>query len=171
MSSPTRGLPGSCGEHALQEEQGTIARARTFYDRQVLRHLYAKMREFIARQEMVFISNSDGAGECDCSFRAGPGGFVHVIDERSLAYPEYRGNGVMASMGSITENAHIGLLFIDFFNDIIGLHVNGEAALVDNDDVLRRPDLPAAVREAGAARKRRRGVHPLLEAHPLVGET
>jgi uncharacterized protein len=149
-------LPGSCGEHALQEEQGTTARARTFYDRQVLRHLNTKMREFIARQEMVFVSTSDGAGECDCSFRAGPEGFVHVIDERSLAYPEYRGNGVMASMGNITENAHIGLLFVDFFNDIIGLHVNGDAVLVDNDDVLQHPDLPETMREACIARNGRR---------------
>lgn len=149
-------LPGSCGEHVLQERYATTQRARTFYDRQVLDHLNTRMREFIARQEMVFVSTSDAAGECDCSFRAGPGGFVQVIGERTLAYPEYRGNGVMASLGNITDNAHIGLLFVDFFNDIIGLHVNGEAALVENDEVLARPDLPSAMREAGEARNGRR---------------
>jgi predicted pyridoxine 5'-phosphate oxidase superfamily flavin-nucleotide-binding protein len=149
-------LPGSCGEHTLQEQRGTADRARSFYDRQVLRHLNTRMREFITRQEMVFVSTSDAAGECDCSFRAGPGGFVQVIDEQTLTYPEYRGNGVMASMGNITENAHIGLLFIDFFNDIIGLHVNGLANLLDNDEVLTRPDLPPTIREAGVARNGRR---------------
>ena len=156
VSIDIHALPGSRGEHRLQERSATTERARSFYGRQVLDHLNVKMREFITRQEMVFVSTSDATGECDCSFRAGPGGFVQVIDERSLAYPEYRGNGVMASMGNITENGHIGLLFIDFFADIIGLHVNGRAALVENDDVLARPDVPPTMHEAGSARNGRR---------------
>ncbi|HSK90336.1 MAG TPA: pyridoxamine 5'-phosphate oxidase family protein [Euzebyales bacterium] len=149
-------LVGSCGEHMLQERYGTTERARSFYDRQVLDHLNPAMREFVTRQEMVFVATSDGAGECDCSFRAGPAGFVHVIDERSLAYPEYRGNGVMASLGNVTDNAHVGLLFVDFFDDIIGLHVNGGAEVIENDEVLVRSDLPASMREAGVARGGRR---------------
>jgi predicted pyridoxine 5'-phosphate oxidase superfamily flavin-nucleotide-binding protein len=149
-------LPGSCGEHELQERYATSDRARSFYGRQVLDHLNVKMREFITRQEMVFVSTSDAAGECDCSFRAGLAGFVHVIDDRSLAYPEYRGNGVMASLGNITENGHIGLLFIDFFHDIIGLHVNGRAVMVENEAVLARPDVPSAMHEASMAGNGRR---------------
>jgi predicted pyridoxine 5'-phosphate oxidase superfamily flavin-nucleotide-binding protein len=156
VSIDINALPGSRGEHQLQERSATTERARSFYGRQVLDHLNVKMREFITRQEMVFVSTSDATGECDCSFRAGPGGFVQVIDDRSLAYPEYRGNGVMASMGNITENGHVGLLFIDFFADIIGLHVNGRATLVENDEVLARPDVPAAMHEAGSARNGRR---------------
>ena len=138
---------GSCGEHFLQERYGTAERARSFYARQVLDHLNEPMRGFIARQEMVFVSTSDGAGECDCTFRAGEPGFVQVVDERTLAYPEYRGNGVMASLGNIIENAHVGLLFIDFFEDIIGLHVNGSATVVENHALLGR-DLPPAMRGA-----------------------
>jgi predicted pyridoxine 5'-phosphate oxidase superfamily flavin-nucleotide-binding protein len=148
--------PGSCGEHELQERFGTAGRAASFYDRQVIDHLNPRMRQFIARQEMMFVSTSDGNGECDCTFRAGLPGFVHVIDERCLAYPEYRGNGVMASLGNITENGHIGLLFIDFFTDIIGLHVNGRAALVDNAEIAAMRDLPAALREAEQVRRGRR---------------
>ncbi|MBW3605689.1 MAG: pyridoxamine 5'-phosphate oxidase family protein [Actinobacteria bacterium] len=139
-------MPGSCGEHTLQEQHGTTDRARSFYDRQVIDHLNPAMRQFVARQEMMFVSTSDADGECDCTFRAGLPGFVHVIDEQCLAYPEYRGNGVMASLGNLSENGHIGLLFVDFFTDIIGLHVNGRAAVVENDEVLRMPDLPASMR-------------------------
>jgi hypothetical protein len=89
------------------------------------------MREFVERQEMFFLASSDGGGACDGTFRAGPAGFVQVVDERRLTWAEYRGNGVMASLGNITENPHVGLLFIDFFRDVIGLHVNG---LADTDD-------------------------------------
>ena len=48
-------------------------------------------------------SRSDGSGECDCSFRAGPPGFIRVLDDRTIDYPDYRGNGVMASLGNMLE--------------------------------------------------------------------
>jgi len=92
-------LPGSKGEHQAQEAFGTTRRALTFYNKQMLVYLNPLMREFIARQEMVFIATADAQGACDCSFRAGLPGFVHVLDDTTLAYPEYRGNGVMASVG------------------------------------------------------------------------
>jgi uncharacterized protein len=122
---------------------GTQDRARRFYEDQVLDHLNAAMRAFVARQEMAFVATADERGECDCSFRAGPPGFLAVLDERTLAYPEYRGNGVMASLGNIRENAHIGILLIDFFTDIIGLHVNGNARVVADARMRRaHPGLP-----------------------------
>jgi hypothetical protein len=61
-----------------------------------------------------------------------------VLDDRTLAYPEYRGNGVMASLGNLDENPHIGLLMIDFMEDLIGLHVNGRAHVLDNDSFAAR---------------------------------
>lgn len=125
------GRPGSAGEHLLQETCGTSDRARRFYDQQMADSINDRMREFIGRMEMAFISTADSRGECDVSFRAGPPGFVTVLDERTVAWPEYRGNGVMASAGNITENPHVGLLFVDFVDDLIGLHVNGAAELMD----------------------------------------
>lgn len=125
--------PGSAGEHLLQARCGTKERADKFYDEQVLHHLNESMRGFIGEQEMVFVATSDSYGECDCTLRAGPPGFVRVVDERTLAYPEYRGNGVMASLGNIFENAQVGLLFVDFHTYRIGLHVNGRAKIAEND--------------------------------------
>jgi uncharacterized protein len=122
--------PGSRGEHVLQDWYGTRDRASRFYDRQVSDELTPKMVEFIGRMEMAFIATSDAGGECDCSFRAGTAGFLRVLDERTIAYPEFRGNGVMASLGNILENPHIGILMVDFTRDLIGLHVNGSAEIV-----------------------------------------
>lgn len=138
-------MPGSIGEHLLQERYGTAPRARGFYNHQMLDHVNDRMREFLARMEMVFIATADAAGEADCSFRAGPPGFVTPLDERTLVYPEYRGNGVMGSLGNIVENGHIGLLFLDFSGDRVGLHVNGRAAVLDNDELLALGSLPDAV--------------------------
>src|SRR5712691_2129672 len=82
-------LPGSTGEHQAQEQFDTTRRALTFYNKQMLNALNPLMREFILRQEMVFIATADAYGACDCSFRAGLPGFVHVLDDTTLAYPEY----------------------------------------------------------------------------------
>jgi hypothetical protein len=85
--------PGSRGEHDLQRRYGAQERARRFYEQQVLDRLNERMVQFIGCQEMVWIATADGHGECDCSFRAGPPGFVQVLDDRTVRYPEYRGNG------------------------------------------------------------------------------
>lgn len=118
---------GSNGERELQKQFGTENRAQGFYSNQVLQKLNPMMKDFISKQQMMFISTADGRGNCDTSFRAGEAGFVKVVNESTIIYPEYRGNGVYASLGNIIENPHIGLLFIDFFEDCVGLHVNGTA--------------------------------------------
>ena len=84
--------PGSGGEHTLQRRYGSQDRASRFYRQQLPDRLNEQMVAFIGRQEMVWIATADGHGECDCSFRAGPPGFVQVLDAWTLRYPEYRGN-------------------------------------------------------------------------------
>jgi predicted pyridoxine 5'-phosphate oxidase superfamily flavin-nucleotide-binding protein len=125
---------GSVGERELQARCGTTERADRFYRQQVLDHLNDRMVEFVGRQEMLFVATADEHGACDNTFRAGPPGFMRVLSPHRLAWPEYRGNGVMASLGNISGNAHVGLLMIDFFRDVIGLHVNGRARVVENGD-------------------------------------
>ncbi|AXK37830.1 pyridoxamine 5'-phosphate oxidase [Streptomyces armeniacus] len=127
----------------MQQRLGTTTRADRFYDEQVLDHLNERMREFTHQQEMFFLSTADRHGECDSSLRAGPPGFLRVLDERTLVYPEYRGNGVHASLGNIQENPHLGILMVDFIRARIGLHVNGTAELVEDEEMRALyPDLP-----------------------------
>ncbi|PRW62777.1 hypothetical protein CEP50_13670 [Actinopolyspora mortivallis] len=137
-------LPGSSGEHLLQHAYDTVKRARRFYDEQVLDHLNPRMKEFVAKTDLAFIATADSHGECDSSLRAGPPGFIAVLGDRHLAYPEYRGNGVMASLGNISENPHVGMLLVDFVTELIGLHVNGKARILEDADLRAiHPGLPA----------------------------
>jgi predicted pyridoxine 5'-phosphate oxidase superfamily flavin-nucleotide-binding protein len=110
----------------------------------MLDHLNEGMQSFVNRMELVFISTSDARGDCDSSFRAGPAGFISILSDKTLAYPEYRGNGVMASLGNVRENRHVGLLFLDFFRDKIGLHVNGSATMLSPHEFSQRSDAPPA---------------------------
>ena len=151
--------PGSLGERILQERFGTAQRARQFYQKQVTDQLTPVMREFIERMELAFVATSDGSGECDCSFRAGPAGFIRVLDDRTIAYPEYRGNGVMASLGNILQNPHVVILLIDFTQDLIGLHVNGDASIVTH---ARMQELDLGVAAAEPSNPGRRPVQWVL---------
>ena len=140
--------PGFDGERRAQNMFGTGRRAMAFYQNQVMNEMNVIMQEFIARQEMVFIATADAKGKCDSSFRTGTGGFVQILDSKTLAYPEYRGNGVMASVGNILENPQIGLMFIDFIQSTVGLHVNGKARILTNEDVGAMPGVPQAMLDA-----------------------
>jgi predicted pyridoxine 5'-phosphate oxidase superfamily flavin-nucleotide-binding protein len=131
--------PGSAGEHLLQAELGTAARADRYYEDPVRDHLNPQMRDFVRRQEMFFLATSDATGACDNTLRAGPAGFLEVLDGSTLAWPEFKGNGVMASLGNISENPQVGILMVDFVRDTVGLHVNGTARLME----------PAAAGQAG----------------------
>ena len=143
---PVTLMPGSKGEHELQKKYGTLERALKFYDRQVLDYLSPVMSEFISKQETLFVATADAHGECDCSPRFGLPGFVRVLNKKYLIYPEYRGNGVMASQGNIMENPQIGMVFVDFFETTVGLHVNGKAKICEHDKLLEYgEELPANV--------------------------
>ncbi|MEQ1794412.1 MAG: pyridoxamine 5'-phosphate oxidase family protein [Nitrospira sp.] len=141
-------MPDISGEQQAQEQFGTTSRAAAFQANQVLDHLNGPMQQFVARQEMAFIATASASGACDCSFRAGTRGFVVVLDEKTLVYPEYRGNGVLASVGNILENPHIGMIFLDYYLTTMGLHVNGKAHVLTPGEMEGMPHLPASILEA-----------------------
>ena len=123
--------PGSEGEHTLQERFETKEQALRFYENSMHDHLNDVMRAFISERIMFFLSTADTDGRTDCSPRLGPQGFVNVLDDSHLAYPEFHGNGIHASLGNIRENPHATLLFVDWWDTTVGLHVNGQATLND----------------------------------------
>ena len=141
-------LPGSDGEHMLQMRYGSRDRAQAFYGRQVLNFLSPKMREFVAQQEFLFVATADRHGECDCTSKFGKPGFIHVLGDKHVLYPEYRGNGVFANLGNLSENPHIAMLILDVYRDSVGLHINGRARVIENDELSAYADkLPKEVTE------------------------
>ena len=67
--------------------------------------------------------------------KGGPVGFVRVIDENTLAFPDYNGNGMFLSIGNISQNNRVGLSFIDFENPR-RLRVHGRAFVYEEDELL-----------------------------------
>jgi hypothetical protein len=100
-------------------------------------------RAFIERMDMFFLATADAEGCPQCSYKGGDPGFVRVLDEHVLAFPNYDGNGMYLSMGNVLANPHVGMLFIDFVSARPSrLRVNGVAS-IDPDDALM-DDYPEA---------------------------
>jgi predicted pyridoxine 5'-phosphate oxidase superfamily flavin-nucleotide-binding protein len=94
-------------------------------------------RAFIERLDMFFLSTVDAEGQPICSYKGGDPGFVTVVDDRTLAFPNYDGNGMFLSMGNLDATGRIGLLFIDFQRPD-RMRVDGTAALSHDDPLLAR---------------------------------
>jgi uncharacterized protein len=71
-------------------------------------------QEQISRADTFFIATDHPDAGADVSHKGGNPGFVRVIDEHRLAFPDYNGNSMFNTLGNIAVNAHAGLLFIDF---------------------------------------------------------
>ena len=92
-------------------------------------------KAFIESRDMVFLSTVDHLGRPTVSYKGGERGFVKVIDEGTLAFPSYDGNGMFLSLGNIDGNNKVGLLFIDFENPY-RLRAYGEASISSDDALL-----------------------------------
>jgi predicted pyridoxine 5'-phosphate oxidase superfamily flavin-nucleotide-binding protein len=124
----------SAGSRGLQDRFDTRRLADRLADVKVHDHFTAEDREFVARLDMFFLATVDHAGQPTCSYKGGDPGFVKILDERTLAFPNYDGNGMYLSMGNVSETAAVGLLFIDFERQR-RMRVDG-IARIDFDDSL-----------------------------------
>ena len=92
-------------------------------------------RAFIEPRCFFFLATVDRDGSPDCSYKGGMPGFVRIVAEDTLAFPDYKGNGQFRSLGNIVVNPQVGLLFLDF--ETPGRRrVNGLATISDDDPLL-----------------------------------
>jgi predicted pyridoxine 5'-phosphate oxidase superfamily flavin-nucleotide-binding protein len=92
-------------------------------------------RAFIEARDMFFLATADEYGFPQCSYKGGDPGFVRVVDERTIAFPSYDGNGMYLSLGNLLANPRVGLLFIDFDGQK-RLRLNGVASIDPVDPLL-----------------------------------
>jgi predicted pyridoxine 5'-phosphate oxidase superfamily flavin-nucleotide-binding protein len=94
-------------------------------------------RAFIERMDMFFLATADADGRPQCSYKGGDPGFVTVLDDRTVAFPNYDGNGMYLSMGNLLDNPHVGMLFIDFVSERPSrLRLNGIASIDERDELI-----------------------------------
>jgi uncharacterized protein len=98
-------------------------------------------RAFIEGRDMFFIATVDGEGQPQSSYKGGDPGFVRVLDEHTIAFPVYDGNGMYLTAGNLLTTGKVGLLFIDF-EGRKRMRLNGTASIDDDDPLL--PEYPEA---------------------------
>jgi predicted pyridoxine 5'-phosphate oxidase superfamily flavin-nucleotide-binding protein len=129
------------GSRALQDAFDTRRLADRLEERLTREAFNDDDRAFIQAQPFFFLASADAEGWPDCSYKGGVPGFVQVSDAHTLVFPSYDGNGMFRSLGNLSVNPRVGLLFIDF-EQPRRLRVQGRAELLD--DAARLAAWPGA---------------------------
>ena len=100
-------------------------------------HLTPWVQEFVRNAPFAVMATTDSEGHCDASPKGGKPGFVKVIDEGHLLFPDVAGNRLFQSYQNLDASPRIGLIFfIPGLNDTV--RVNGKATIVNKDELDRR---------------------------------
>ena len=161
------------GQRALQDRFDT-RRLADRLDEGTTDRISDAHRRFIESREMFFLATVDADGFPQCSYKGGAPGFVQVVDERTIAFPVYDGNGMFLSAGNIRVNPNVGILFVDLHGGT-RLRFNGVASIDDDDPLAAlHPGAQFVIRvraEAVFANCRRYVHHyELVEPSPFVPE-
>ena len=107
-------------EHNMRVQRGT--------------RLLPSQQQWIAQADTFFIASGyRGEGESatfgmDASHRGGERGFVEVLSDTTLSFPDYAGNNHFNTIGNLVLDARVGLLFVDFKTGSL-LQLSGTAAI------------------------------------------
>jgi uncharacterized protein len=136
------------GNRELQDRFDTRRLADRIEERIVHDRIDDDDRAFIEARDMFFIATVDEEGRPQCSYKGGDPGFVRVLDERTIAFPVYDGNGMYLTAGNLLTTKQVGLLFIDF-EGRKRMRLNGVASVADDDPLLAEyPEAQLVVRVA-----------------------
>lgn len=134
---------GNCPQYIRERECTRVA--MTAGNSNVHKQLTPKQRDWITKADTFFIAsghigdNSDPIYGMDVSHRGGEPGFVRVMDDRRIQFPDFAGNNHFNTLGNITLNPSVGFLFIDFPSGSL-LQLTGRASIDwDSDAVASIP--------------------------------
>ncbi len=123
------------GSRKLQDQFDTRRLADRLEEHLVRDTIQPSQKQFIEGLDMFFLASADARGQPNCSYKAGARGFVRVVDDHTIAFPIYDGNGMYLSAGNAMVNPQVGLLLIDFEQQK-RLRLNGLASITPGDELL-----------------------------------
>ena len=141
-------MPGTYhdGHRLLQDQFDTRRLADRIDERLVDDVIDSDDKAFIEDLDMFFLATSDEQGHPNCSYKGGEPGFVRILDEHTVAFPNYDGNEMYLSAGNVLTNPNVGMLFIDFQKGR-RLRLNGKASIDEHDELMEHyPEAQCVVR-------------------------
>jgi predicted pyridoxine 5'-phosphate oxidase superfamily flavin-nucleotide-binding protein len=126
-----------------------VCRAQTEYYRRAGKVVGAPERdplnqaeaEFIAARDSFYLGSISESGWPYIQHRGGPQGFLRVIDERTLAFADYKGNRQLLTTGNVSVNDRVALFLMDYKNRE-RLKILGHARV---EDARAHPELIAQI--------------------------
>ena len=88
------------GNRSFQDRFDTRRLADRIEERKIDDAIDADDRAFIEARDMFFLATADADGTPQCSYKGGEPGFVRVLDESTLAFASFDGNGMYLSLGN-----------------------------------------------------------------------
>jgi len=101
----------------------------------------AELKEFIEAQSSVFLATANAEGQPYIQHRGGPVGFLHVLDDQTIAFADFVGNRQFITVGNLVENPKAHLFLIDYAHQQ-RIKIWGEARVVENDAELTERLMP-----------------------------
>jgi predicted pyridoxine 5'-phosphate oxidase superfamily flavin-nucleotide-binding protein len=93
------------------------------------------LKTFIEEQVSVFLATVNAEGQPYIQHRGGPAGFLHVLDDCTIAFVDFAGNRQYITQGNLSDNAKAHLFLIDYAHRK-RVKIWGEARVVEGDDKL-----------------------------------
>ncbi len=106
------------------------------------------LKALIEAQISVFLGTASADGQPYIQHRGGPAGFLHVLDDTTIAFADFAGNRQYITQGNLAENTHAILFLMDFMQKQ-RVKIWGEAKVVEGDDALLAKLMPANYRARG----------------------
>ena len=108
----------------------------------------AELAEFVAAQTSVFLATANAHGQPYIQHRGGPAGFLHVLDEKTIAFADFRGNRQFISSGNLAENPQAHLFLMDYAQRQ-RIKIWGIARVVEDDAALMAKLMPVDYKAKG----------------------
>jgi len=104
-----------------------------------------ELAQFIAAQTSVFLATVNAEGQPYIQHRGGPPGFLHVLDDRTIAFADFAGNRQYITQGNLADNPKVHLFLIDYVHRQ-RVKIWGEARVVEGDTELIAKLMPEGYR-------------------------
>ncbi|MBB6521906.1 pyridoxamine 5'-phosphate oxidase family protein [Pseudoteredinibacter isoporae] len=101
-----------------------------------------KLSAFIARQRSFFLASSNAEGQPYIQHRGGPPGFLKILDKKTLAFADYKGNRQFITHGNLAENAKAFIFLIDYSRKARA-KIWGTAQVIEDNVKLLEQLMPA----------------------------
>jgi predicted pyridoxine 5'-phosphate oxidase superfamily flavin-nucleotide-binding protein len=92
---------------------------------------------FIAARDSFYMATVSETGWPYMQHRGGPPGFLKLVDDRTLAFADYRGNRQYISVGNVASNDRACLFLMDYVHRTrLKIYAHVEVVALDADPVL-----------------------------------